>query len=48
MMAAPLSVLAALHFPNDFHFDYNPSVTVQFNVHVHTALTAALFPVKPI
>ena len=31
MVAAPLSVLAALHFPPTFNLDTNPSVTVQYN-----------------
>ena len=31
MMAAPLSIIAALHFPASFDFDDNPSVTVQYN-----------------
>ena len=31
MLAAPLSILAALHFPNDFNLDTKAEVTVQYN-----------------
>ena len=34
MLAAPHSVIAALHFADDFSLDGNPSVTIQYN---HTA-----------